>query len=94
MPDPQRQPDPRPPDVHQPVPAAAPPPAEPPPIVGPLADFLDDKPEYRHHVCWSAEHANWAMPGWVANRFYQWQLRRVRSLSEPPVPDEGDPQAN
>lgn len=43
-----------------------------------LQVFLAQHPEYRPYVVWDEERQGYAMPGWLGNRFYSWQLARVR----------------
>src|SRR5262249_21164091 len=44
-----------------------------PEIVGPLADFLAENPEYRQYLSYAPERGGWAMPGWVGHALYRWQ---------------------
>jgi len=64
-------------------------PSRPPPeIVGPLADFLAEHPEYRQYLSYSPERGGWAMPGWVGNALYRWQLARLRPPRDRETPEE------
>src|SRR5262245_60953616 len=66
-----------------------PPPNRPhPEIVGPLADFLAENPEYRQYLSYTPERGGWAMPGWVANALVRWQRARLRPSPEQETPDE------